>query len=186
MKTKAIFLIFISFTFVEANAQSNWIINNFKSYLSNGLTSEYIDKSEDLINQMSGYEREKSFYALSLFKMMTNYSNERMPICQFNIAKSAVGISFSSKYLNGDVSLLYCNINGEYYYFLNNTLKKNGVDVGLSGVFNNYSTGGRTTSSVNCGALPYSVAFFGKNKSYLDYSIVSFRKTISFSESPCN
>lgn len=185
MKKTSIILVIISLYLFEINAQSNWVTSNFKSYLSNGLTNEYIQKSQELINSMDGYEREKSFYALSLFKVMSGYSNERIPICQFNIATSAVNLSMSSKHLISNVSLNYCIVNGTYYFFLVNALRNDGVDVKLKSISQN-SLGSISTHSVSCGAHPYSVACFKKDNNYIDFSFESYRKINSLVKSPCN
>lgn len=183
-KTSIIFLV-ISLYLFELNAQSNWVTSNFKTYLSNGLTSEYIQKSQELINKMVGSERENSFYALSLFKVMSGYSNERIPICQFNIATSAVNLTMSSKHLISDVSLNYCVVSGTYYFFLKNAFRENGVDVKLKSSSQN-SLGSISNYNVSCGAYPYSVACFKKDNKYIDFSFDSYRKVNSLVKSPCN
>lgn len=183
MKTNLMFLLF-TLIFVNVNAQSNWITSNFKSYLTSGMKEEYVTSSEKFINNLVDYDREKSYYAILLFKAMSGYNHNRLPICQFNIATSAVGISIKSKYLNENVTLFYCFIGGAYYYFISNTLRNNGVDVGLYGKSENTS-GSFETCSSNCGAPSYSVAFFHKNTSYLDFSVTSFRKLSSLERSPC-
>lgn len=107
MRTKLTTFLLVSLL-TQVSAQSNWITRNFKTYLANGNTREYVNKSESLLNEMSDYGSGNSYYALELFKIMSGYNNTRLPICHFNRATSAVGLSVSSKYLNGDVSLKYC------------------------------------------------------------------------------
>ena len=91
MKKISLFILFgVLYSFIELNAQSNWITSNFKTYLSNGLANEYVAESEKRLNMLKGVERENSYYVLTLFKAMSGYDNTRIPICQFNIATSAL------------------------------------------------------------------------------------------------
>ena len=182
MKTKLTIL--FTLIILSASAQSNWITNNFKTYFSNGKSSYYISESEKLLNTLSGSERSTSFHALTLFKVLSGYSRERMPICQFNIAANAVGLTINSKYLNSDVSLNYCNINGKYYYFLKNSLTNNGVSVNLKSKVRT-SSGGTSISNVSTGAPIYSVAFFNSSFNFENYEIASYMKITNIETSPC-
>lgn len=183
-KISLIILFGVLYSLIELNAQSNWITSNFIKYLSNGLANEYVAESEKRINMLNGVERENSYYVLTLFKAMSVYDNTRIPICQFNIATSALNLSMSSKYLNNDVTLYYCLINGKYYYFLVNRLHENGVDVKLNAT-NKQSNGGFSIHNTSCGAYPYSIACFNVDDKFIDYNLESCRKINSLVKSPC-
>lgn len=183
-KISLITLLIVLGSFIGLNAQSNWITNNFKTYLSNSQSRQYVKESETLLNSMSGVERETSYYVLTLFKAMSKYDNTRVPICQFNIATSALNLSMNSKHLNNDITLYYCLVNGIYYYFLVNRLQEEGVDVKLNAT-TKQSNGGITVHNASSGAYPFSVACFNVSDKYIDYKLESYRKINSFVKSPC-
>ena len=185
MKKISLFILFgVLYSFIELNAQSNWITSNFKTYLSNGLANEYVAESEKRLNMLKGVEREISYYVLTLFKAMSGYDNTRIPICQFNIATSALNLSMNSKFLNNDVNLNYCLVNGKYYYFLVNRLPEDGVEVKLNSTVKK-SNGGIIVNNVTSGAYPFSVACFKVDANYIDFSFESYRKINSLVKSPC-
>jgi hypothetical protein len=183
-KISLIILLGVLYSFIELNAQFNWITSNFKTYLSNGLANEYVAESEKRLNMLEGVERENSYYVLTLFKAMSGYSNTRIPICQFIIATSALNLSMNSKFLNNDVVLNYCKVNDKYYYFLVNRLSENGVDVKLNSTVKKLD-GGITIHNVSVGAPPFSVACFKVDNDYIDFNFESYRKINSLVKSPC-
>ena len=183
---KTLFLGFTLFltSILTLNAQSNWIYNNFRTYLSNNSTKDFIEKSENIINNSTGYERERAFYTLELFKIMSEYNHNRLPICQFNIATKSIGLSFNSELLKDNIYLYSCSINGEYYYFLYNLAKNSGAQVDLESSIS-LPQGGFSSSTVNSGVPSYSIAFFSKSNRKYNYKVTLFRKTTSFETSPC-
>lgn len=183
MRTKLTTLLLV-LMLTQVSAQSNWMTRNFKAYLSSGDTHEYIRESEKLLRDMSTYEREESMYVLELFKRMSRGSISDMPICYFNSAASAVGLSFGTKQLNSFISVKHCYAGGEYHYFLFNTLRKDAVSVVLTVKSNDYS-GRVVTNRDNSGALPYSARPLKKSSSTIEYSLVSYERASFFKESEC-
>jgi hypothetical protein len=169
---------------ISLNAQSNWITQSFKSYLSNGNYGSFVSQATDELRNLRGSEEKEAYQVVELFKTLSGYSNNTMPICYYSIACNAVQIYPTSVTLKPNLYLYTFYIGGQYYFCLYNSDRSNMYSVDLSGS-KRLSNGGYKTMTLSGGADKYSFKCIGRSTDNFNFSVTGFRISKSFSSSPC-
>ena len=154
-------------------AQSSWIVNNFKSYLSDNETDAYIDKASDIINELQGTNKVADENILNLFKLLANI-NTKLDADKFQNASNAVGITYTTKSLSSNLSILSYTSGMRTSYILRNTDKENGYQTNLKG--SRKSNFNSSTSSIIRGIGKNQYANLSRSEEFYIYELVNAEK----------
>lgn len=166
-------------------SQSNWIVDNFKSYLTNNSYSSYISRANNVMTNLTGTNEKVAFQVINLFKALSGEGDNQMPICYFLIAQNALNLTYSATLIKPNLYLYIFNVGGMYYYCLYNTDVKKARGIKLYSSAQT-SSGGLFYSSFGGGAYSYSFSCIYRSPNLLyDFSITEFKEFPYYGSNPC-
>jgi hypothetical protein len=127
MRTVLIFA-FMLFGTPQAFSQSiNWMINNFEEYIFTSDYEDYINRSENIIDEIEDRkENKRAENILDLFKLINGPTGEQPYICNFNLAMNEISASYQDIKVNENISVLKIKFGKYNSYILMNSHKQNG------------------------------------------------------------
>lgn len=180
--SKRLLLSIITIFAIAINCSAQWAINNFRTYLADGDHHEYIQRSTEELNSLTGTQRKAVYNVIELYKMLSQQQNNQLDIENFNIAVNSLNLSVSKTSLKPNLSLGKIYLDGKYYIILLNYSDEMLRTVGLKGAYNAGTT--MSTTTIQGGAWNYCAKLLTTSEYPYNYSLIDFNETKALSSRP--
>lgn len=142
----------------QNSTQAQWAIANFESYLLNGKTDEYLQKSQEDLYKLDRHNQREALLTMNLFQMLTRNLNNQMDVDEFYEVVNGLDLEFSVTRYDVDHEFVVGRIRVEDYTYdiLINESDESQLNIQFKGISND----NRSIITINCGANNYSAKMF--------------------------